>query len=504
MSIEWVAGPWDVTVLRPHHSAPPPFTRPPCPPGTVWDEATKVCRHPYVAPHAKRSSAPPPFMPPRVAGLGLTLPPAWYEVHAKGILVTWNTQHQALASYGVQDVVPGWTERDGIVLHAFSQWWGGTPKLDWQKDKADAGGVVVANLTDDHISALDQWAAEQLQQQVPGATILDAAASKALLALWGKTDGAQQSGVLDDYGMQVADLSPGWSTRDTSMLQLFQTWWNAQGKPAVSTTGTLDAGTSNALKTWFAERLASIPAGWVNPGAQPTVAPTAQTCKQGEVWDDVNKACQPLPAGVSVPGEPPAKSNAVWWVLGGIAVVGAAALAFGSKGVGAAVGGPSAEENPRAQCPKSLHKYCTWSAIDTIDQAGSSGFTKQGLSSLAGFNTSIYVDELVHLNYVKRARPKFYVLTVEGRRAIHAAVIAHRAERDRVLRAAGLKDNPSGYYVHVRGGNRETYGPYPTLQRAKTFARIGATKGAHDRVVLRGGRVVRHYRARTGESLVHA
>jgi hypothetical protein len=332
-------------------------------------------------------------------GLGLTIPPALQQAHAKGILVAWNTQHQIVSDYGPADVMnPSWTQRDGIVLHAFAQWWTGTPQLSPNSDKADAGGVVVAQLTDAHVAALDAWFAGQAQQ-VPGGQALDTAASKALLVLWSKTDGTAPN----NYGLDPSEFAPAWTARDTSELALFQTWWNALGKPVIPTNGALDVASSNALKTWFAESLANPPSGWVAPGAKPASA-TPQ-CPPGKLWDEVNQACQPLPAGVSVPGEPPAKSNTMWWVLGGLAAVAGGALLLSSRAVGG--------------------------------------------------------------------------------------------------KMAPVRDNPGGYYVRVRGGSNETYGPYPTLQRAKTFARIGAQKGAHDRVVVRGGKVVRHYRAGTGESLVH-
>lgn len=446
-TLEWVGEGFRIN--PPHPSAPPPFTSPPhpCPAGSHWNSVTQACEPigfranppgpsaPGPSLHAQPSSppratpetvspaqraapprpvphsAPPPFPCPAGTSwngsecapmryLGLSIPPGVQQAHAKAILVAWNTQHHALADYGLTDVAnPAWAERDGIVLHAFAQWWSGTPALNPNADQADANGVVVAQLTDAHVSALDNWFAQQGQQALPGVPVVDAAASKELLILWSKTDGAGQAGALADYGLNPGDVTPVWTTRDATELQLFQTWWNAQGNTAVATSGALDIPTSNALKKWFVGRLSSIPSGWVAPPAQPS----AGACPAGQVWDDTNKVCQPAPAAASA--EPPAKSNAMWWVLGGLAVVAGSAVLLSSRAVGG--------------------------------------------------------------------------------------------------KMAPVRDNPGGYYVRVRGGNRETYGPYPTLQRAKTFARIGAQKGAHDRVVVRGGRIVRHYRAGTGESLVH-
>lgn len=75
--------------------------------------------------------------------------------------------------------------------------------------------------------------------------------------------------------------------------------------------------------------------------------------------------------------------------------------------------------------------------------------------------------------------------------------------------------NGMPYYVWVlRQGSDEPmsegpYGPYDDFLQAKTFARIGATEGAHDRVVSRGldpkaraFEILRRYRAGTGERLV--
>lgn len=75
--------------------------------------------------------------------------------------------------------------------------------------------------------------------------------------------------------------------------------------------------------------------------------------------------------------------------------------------------------------------------------------------------------------------------------------------------------NASGYYVWAlaRGSNAPLaegpWGPYATLESAKTFARIGATEGAHDRAVSTGldpkapsFQIVRRYEAGTGERLL--
>lgn len=59
------------------------------------------------------------------------------------------------------------------------------------------------------------------------------------------------------------------------------------------------------------------------------------------------------------------------------------------------------------------------------------------------------------------------------------------------------------YEVGPRGRLFAGQGPYK-LGSARTYGRIAATEGKHDRVVTRGvrGPVVRHYEAGTGESLI--
>lgn len=102
--------------------------------------------------------------------------------------------------------------------------------------------------------------------------------------------------------------------------------------------------------------------------------------------------------------------------------------------------------------------------------------------------------------------------TEQARIHRRAAEAAERAA-DRISRRYAA--NGSIFYVWAlaRGSNEPLsegpWGPYETLESAKTFARIGATEGAHDRAVSlgfdpesSGFRIVRRYQARTGERLL--
>lgn len=79
------------------------------------------------------------------------------------------------------------------------------------------------------------------------------------------------------------------------------------------------------------------------------------------------------------------------------------------------------------------------------------------------------------------------------------------------------RPNANGFEYYVwaiaRGSNKPLaegpWGPYETLDSAKTFARIGATEGAHDRAVSlgfdpesSGFRIVRRYESGTGDRLL--
>ena len=102
--------------------------------------------------------------------------------------------------------------------------------------------------------------------------------------------------------------------------------------------------------------------------------------------------------------------------------------------------------------------------------------------------------------------------TTEASVRRRAAESAERAAERITKRYA---PNGSGYYVWAlaRGSDEpladDPWGPYDTIDAAKTFARIGATEGTHDRAVsiglhpqAPGFRIVRRYEAGSGERLV--
>ncbi len=101
-----------------------------------------------------------------------------------------------------------------------------------------------------------------------------------------------------------------------------------------------------------------------------------------------------------------------------------------------------------------------------------------------------------------------------ARGAIHRRA-AEAAEREAARISHRYAANGQGYYVWALAvGSDEPlaegpWGPYDSLDSAKTFARIGATEGAHDRAVsvgvdpkASGFRIVRRYEAGSGERLL--
>lgn len=102
----------------------------------------------------------------------------------------------------------------------------------------------------------------------------------------------------------------------------------------------------------------------------------------------------------------------------------------------------------------------------------------------------------------------------EARAAIHRRA-ADAAERAADRLAKRYAANGGGYYVWAlaRGADEPLaegpWGPYDTLDGAKTFARIGATEGVHDRAVslglhpqAPGFRIVRRYASGSGERIL--
>ena len=282
--------------------------------------------------------------PPRALGILDTT-----QTTARSILIAWaksdGAQSVDPADYGgLAELSLDWDIRDSQALRTFRDWWNLSGYTPAATDNTGTAFQLTYPTAQD-LLALQAWSAKK-GGQVPGAGIVDVPVSKGLLAIWGKTDG-KSLGVIADYGSNPADATPTWTTRDFTMLQLFQNWWNAQpGKTAIPTSGSLDAQSALALKSWFAENLAAVPPGFLPPAAQqpglpPVPNPTA-TCPAGTVWDQINKVCQkqlpPVPtgggSGAGGGGGGAAKSNALWWVLGGAAVIGVGALIYSGRSIG--------------------------------------------------------------------------------------------------------------------------------------------------------------------------
>lgn len=268
--------------------------------------------------------------------LGITL----FDVgHARALLTAWTNAQgnpKPVPSYGLLFPSLAWTQQDGIVLHAFAVWWNGagySPKLPVGQS---VGGVLQAELTDAHLAALDKWAAGA----VPLPLVVDVPASKALLVLWGRTDG--QGLVQADYGMQASDLplSP-WTERDGQALMTFGKW----SMPPISGS-TFTTEYAIALKAWFAGKAAQVPAGF-----QPPVQVTPPAQKTPQPLQVLPPPPAPGPGPVVKPPAETTKSEGLpWWIWAGgaaaLGLLGLVVLRTANPGAGPpAPSGP--QENPR-------------------------------------------------------------------------------------------------------------------------------------------------------------
>lgn len=284
--------------------------------------------------------------------------------HARAALTAWTNapgNPKPLPSYGLTFPSLSWTQEDGILLHTFAVWWNGsgyTPQVPLGK-----GSPAQAELTDAHLSALDKWAAGA----VPLPPAVDVPASKALLVLWAKTDGAGLAPA--DYGLQPADLAPSWSARDATALVAFAKWANAAGaSPALTEVGILNTDKSIALKQWFIERSSKIPGGWVAPQAKPPVqkplpAPGPNADKP-----------QPAPAPTALATK---SDSTALYVLGGVLVAVVGGLWVWMARTPRAAVPPGPQENPSSMsamfsAPKTKRER-RWKLLDWAEKRDVSG-----------------------------------------------------------------------------------------------------------------------------------
>lgn len=272
-------------------------------------------------------------------------------LHARLVLGAWNLANAKL--YYPPDVSPVWSQADGIVLHAFSQWWNAPGKLPIAPLGTFKNGILQAELTDAHLKALDKWASETGTQLTPPA--LDVPASKALLVLWAKTAGDNAQGGLSDYGFQPGDVGVTWTSRDAAELKAFSSWWNAQGgSPPLNTAGILSAEHSVALKQWAASAAAQVPAGWTAPPATPPATPAEPPAPKPGTTES-------------------AETKTPWWLWVGGAIVLGAGIWTLSKVLNPAGGSPP-PAGPAANPAPSKNIY--WRDIkpeDTVTLEGSPG-----------------------------------------------------------------------------------------------------------------------------------
>lgn len=439
--------------------------KPKMPAGTYWDAALGR----YVEP----------------SSLGALVTDTGLTVWAKSVLVAWATMDGLLqvagvvTGYGVspQDQTPTWTMRDGRVLDLFSAWWNGggnTPAAP-----PVSGSLDGATLTDKHLTALTTWATQK-GMQGPAAVPAPAPAPGASIpAPSGWPAGFQ------------------WPPPKPPLWPAGVPWPPLATAPGAPPQGWAATGLPWDLSKWLPPGWPTqfpfpfvLPPGWVPAPAAPATPPAPQAAPQLPPAPAPGPAPSPAPVPAPAPGPATEKStetkgsSAVPWIIGGVIVAGIAGLAVFTQRKG-----PSAlAENPSKRLPAKV----------------------------------LYEGRQVTVNSTPRTIKKFelsrpYVVTHAGRRYVIVdhlfGLLAHPAEvvksnpnRPRVYDTGKGGDVKAQYYVWVVGKPGEVHGPYRTLKSAKTFARIGATEGKHDRAVTRGKNpknVVRYYQRGTGASVVH-
>ena len=119
--------------------------------------------------------------------------------------------------------------------------------------------------------------------------------ARAILKVWGDTDGLRQAGVTD-YGQRPEDLSTVWGPRDRLMTTSFANWRNAATGKRLSVTGDLTDQIADELRLWASEHAHS-------PGAAATQTPT----------DNVPPAVQSAP--VPITGNDQISSTQPAWTM---------------------------------------------------------------------------------------------------------------------------------------------------------------------------------------------
>jgi hypothetical protein len=113
--------------------------------------------------------------------------------------------------------------------------------------------------------------------------------ARAILATWGKTDGANESGTLADYGGSAELNSKAWSARDVMQAMAFSNWWKRFGGPPSVEGGDWSDNLAKALNIWTEKKVAQV-----------TAAAQAATGMQIPTIPPIPGITAPIPAPVPV------------------------------------------------------------------------------------------------------------------------------------------------------------------------------------------------------------
>jgi hypothetical protein len=94
--------------------------------------------------------------------------------------------------------------------------------------------------------------------QMPGGDIAAQGQARTILAAWGRSDGANQAGVVRDYGGQSELFATAWSGRDVLQGGAFSDWWKVNGGVSNLNNGYWSDELARALNTWAERKAAQV------------------------------------------------------------------------------------------------------------------------------------------------------------------------------------------------------------------------------------------------------
>lgn len=138
--------------------------------------------------------------------------------------------------------------------------------------------------------------------QMPGGDIAAQGQARTIMAAWGRSDGANEPGVVRDYGGQSELLATAWSSRDTLQASAFAEWWRRNGGAPAVNNGDWSEDLARALNLWAERKAAQVTNTAMAGGGIviPSLSGTPGTATPATV-----PATTPTPVTAAPPGSTP-------------------------------------------------------------------------------------------------------------------------------------------------------------------------------------------------------